>query len=178
LALYIQMSYMCGQRPWKDLRNLKWSNIKLDKKGYYLDFIISKTNTHLMLPLSKETMNLLNSLTKASEYIFVTENGEHLCQAAISSQFKKVKKYALLDNNLMIRDLRRTAITEMAMAGATTQEIEATTGWRCSNAVLKRYAVLRKETANNCLDKRLEFQKNNYAVSTNVEILPEAKSQT
>lgn len=176
LALYIHMAYTTAQRPFSDLRHMKWSNLKVDADGTpFLDFIIQKTNTHLILPLDKRTYNLLMSLERKSEYIFVSDKGSLLTGACITQQFKKVKKYAMLDDNLMIRDLRRSAVTEMAMAGATPMEIEAITGWHCTEAMLKRYAPMRFNTAKNALEKR-EAMRNANAISNSSEILREPTS--
>lgn len=166
LALYISIAYHTGMRPWSDLRNLKWSNLKLDKGGQYVvDFIIQKTSIHLLLPLAPEAAELLNSLPKISKYIFVTEDNRRFTQVTLTNQFNKVKKYACLDPNLTIRDLRRTAVTEMAQAGATTQEIQAMTGWRIPDAMLKRYAVLKLSTAKTGLEKRTKFRNESSAIS-------------
>lgn len=160
LALYLTVSYETAQRPWKDLRNLKWSNVVKDDTGAtILDFVISKTGVHLLLPLSDAVINILNGLPKNSEYVFVDEQGVRLTQSGLVSQYKKVKKYAMLSGALQIRDLRRSAITEMAMAGATVQEIEASTGWKCSEYVIRRYARLRLATAKHGLEKRTQFRK-------------------
>lgn len=160
LALYLLLAYETAQRPWRDLRDLKWENIKLDENGrQFVDFIISKTRTRLLLPLSKEAIKALNeakvtAYSGLSEYIFIDANCKRYTQSALTEQFKKMKKRAMLDPVLLIRDLRRTAITEMAMAGATTEEITASTGWRCTDSVIRRYSRLRKRTAERGLEKR------------------------
>lgn len=160
LSIYIELAYATAQRPWSDLRNLKWSNLKLDREGnYVLDFVLQKTNTHVVLPLSSQTSYILGSIPRKSEYIFADEDGARLHQQTLTVQFKKVKKYAMLDNSLMIRDLRRTAVTEMAMSGATSQEITAITGWRVSERVINRYAVMKLATAKNALTKREEYMR-------------------
>ena len=158
LALYIQMAYYTAQRPFSDLRSLKWENVRQTSDGTpILDFIIQKTGTHIMLPLEQEAYKMLMSLERKSEYIFVDNKGVHRTGQCITTQFKKVKEYAKLDENLLIRDLRRSAVTEMAMAGATGSEISAITGWTCTEAMLRRYAPMRLNTAKNALSKREKF---------------------
>lgn len=159
LALYIQLSYETALRPWSDLRHLKWENIKLDKDGQIvLDIIIQKTGVHLLLPLSKAATDILNTLPKISEYVFVNSEGSHLTQSTLTEHFIRMKRIAMLDNSLLIRDLRRTAVTEMAMSGATVSEITAATGWKVSQSIINRYAVIKQRTAKNCVTKREEFQ--------------------
>lgn len=155
LALYILLCYETAQRPWKDLFNLTWNSLKNDDQGgKYFDFEISKTKTHLMLPLSPTTIRALDSLPKTSSYIFVDESGKRVPQAKIYNQFQVVRKKIGLPEGLLIRDLRRTAVTELAERGCTPLEIEAITGWRCPDAVLRRYARVRLKTAQNALHKR------------------------
>jgi integrase len=172
LALYIRMAYETGQRPWSDLRELKWENVKVETNGdFYLDFIIAKTKQHILLPLSKDAKAALDALPRTtSEYIFVTETGQHLTSAAMFLQLARVKKIAGLNPSLSMRDLRRTAVTQMAMAGATVSEITACTGWRVSEKVLNRYAVLKYTTAKNCQEKRDKFRLENDSLSSSAKV--------
>lgn len=159
LALYVSLCYETAQRPWKDLRDLKWSNIVKDERGKYIfDIIISKTKTHLLIPLSGKAIELLNNTPRISEYVFVNAFGLRLTQQGISKQFNIVKDKAMLPKILQIRDIRRSVITEMAMSGATSLEIEAATGWRCTEAVIHRYARLRLVTAQHAMEKRNKFR--------------------
>ena len=48
LALYITMAYTTGQRPYSDLRELKWENFVKQGDRYILDFTIAKTNQHIL----------------------------------------------------------------------------------------------------------------------------------
>lgn len=157
LALYVLVGYSTAQRPFSDIRELKWDNLRQDGSTYILDFIISKTNTHILLPLDVCTTELLLSLKRVSEYIFVTSKGKRLTPTCISRQFNIVKFTSGVPKELMLRDLRRTAITEMAQSGATVSEITAITGWRGSEKLLSRYAVVKLETAKNALAKRATF---------------------
>lgn len=155
LALYILFAYETVQRPWKDLRNLAWSNIKADDKGrQYIDFEISKTKTHLLLPLSADAVKALETWPRISTLVFVSKNGQHLTFNQLHKQFQRVRKDADLPHELQIRDLRRTGITELAESGCNSLEIEAITGWRCPETVIRRYARVRLKTAQHALQKR------------------------
>lgn len=155
LALYLVMMYETAQRPWKDLRDLTWENIHQDTDGSrILDFVISKTKTHLMIPLSQVACLALDNTPKVSKFIFAGENGEVLTRQCISRQFDIVKKTCMLNPELQFRDLRRTAVTEMVQNGATGEEIKAVTGWRDGNGIIHRYARIRFLTAKNAMDKR------------------------
>ena len=179
LAAYIAIAYHTAQRPWSDLRNLKWDNLKLDRNGCnLLDFKIQKTGVRMLLPLSDEVMEVIKELPRLSEYIFVTNKGERLTQQTITTQFSLVKKYAMLDKALLIRDLRRTAVTEMAMSGATVSEITAATGWKVTDKIINRYAVMKLTTAQNCLNKRQSFRKSNVSTAEDTTVCREAAPET
>jgi integrase len=161
LALYLLICYETAQRPWQDLRNLKWSNLKQIEAGKWaLDFDVSKTNTHLIIPLSDAAKDAVFNAPKVSEYIFVNEKGRRYTEFPLKQQLDLIREEAAIPKNLQFRDLRRTAVTEMAISGCSTLEIEALTGWRCPDAVLRRYARVRLETAKNALKKRQELQGN------------------
>jgi integrase len=155
LALYLLMAYETAQRPWQDLRNLRWSDVKqLEDGSTVIDFKISKTGVHLILPLSNRAIDALKGHPKVSEIIFANPEGKFYSESAITRQLEKVKKDLDLPEELTFRDIRRTAITELAIAGCSTLEIEAITGWRCPESVLRRYARVRLKTAQNALQKR------------------------
>lgn len=154
LALYLRLAYETVQRPWQDLRNLKWDNIKDDVSGQVLDFVISKTNTRILVPLSPRAQTALKEQKRISEYVFADKIGTRPVRMAIHNHFKRVLEAAGLPEDLQIRDLRRTGVTEMAENGCTALEIEALTGWRCTEAVIRRYARVRLKTAQHALSKR------------------------
>lgn len=163
LALYIILCYETAQRPWQDLKNLKWENLTNDAKGNpFLDFVISKTNVHIILPLSNVAMSAIAEVAAKqpdnAQYIFSDEAGNVLTSNTIHVQFQKVKKLAMVRPELHIRDLRRTAITELAQSGATMSEITAITGWKGTESIIQRYARVRIETAINALAKRNKFR--------------------
>ena len=168
LALYITMAYTTGQRPYSDLRELKWENFVKQGDRYILDFTIAKTNQHILLPLDKPTENMLLNMPRVSEYIFTDKKGKRLSSTCITNQLHRVKSRCRIPEDLKMRDLRRTAVTELAQAGATVSEITAITGWKCSEKVLNRYAVMRLNTADNALAKRKAFQNDSLSKSSSV----------
>lgn len=159
LFMYVLLCYETAQRPWKDLTNITWNDIKTEKtdKGEertYLDLVISKTKTRLLVPLSATTVTALEAWPKISNFILVDEQGYRVNKFNLYKQFAEVKERAGLPAHLLIRDLRRTAFTELAENGASSLEIEAISGWRCPEAVIRRYARVRLKTAYNALQKR------------------------
>lgn len=154
LALYIVLAYETGVRPWIDLRNLKWENFKQHEDGnYIIDFVISKTNVHLMLPLSIGVRDILLSMARHNDYIFCNASGRHYTRQAISWQLDKVKESANLPKELQFRDIRRTVNTELAEKGATREELRSINGWK-SDRHIPRYARIRYGVAKNGLQKR------------------------
>jgi integrase len=158
LALYVSMAYATGQRPFSDLRGMKWDNLRQENGSWIFDFVIQKTNTRLMLPLDDKTVEILMGIERVSEYIFVDKKGRRLTPSCIASHLNTIKFKLGLPKELLLRDLRRTAVTEMAQGGATVSEITALTGWKTSEKMLNRYAVMRLATAQHALTKRTAFQ--------------------
>lgn len=158
LAMYLILAYETAQRPWRDLRDLKWESVREieqdGKRRLVFDFVISKTNTHIILPLSDRVIDLLDNRSRLDSYVFSEAKGKRLSAVCMQQQLEVVKREAKLPRELQFRDFRRTAITELAEAGCTTREIEAITGWRVSEAVIHRYARVRYKTALNAQAKR------------------------
>lgn len=165
LALYLIMAYETAQRPWRDLRELKWESVReIEQDGrrrLVLDFIISKTNTHIILPLSDRVIELLDNRPHFGVFVFTEASKKRLTSSCMQMHFENVKRKVGLPKELQFRDFRRTAITELAEAGCTTREIEAMTGWRVSEAVIHRYARVRYKTALNAQAKRDALRANN-----------------
>lgn len=161
LALYILICYETAQRPWQDLRNLRWDNLKVLANGKtVLDFTISKTNTHVVMPLSDRALSAIKAHPVTSPLIFCDARGRHYSSQAMTEQLDSIREEAGISKNLKFRDLRRTAITEMAISGCSTMEIEALTGWRVPDSVLRRYARVRYQTAVNAQAKREQLHEN------------------
>lgn len=161
LALYLLFMYETGQRPWSDIRNFKWENIRhvgtTNNLSYTLSFTIAKTGVHIQLPINADLVARLDSRKRYSEYIFAEEGGERKTQQALHNQFRRVKREAKLADNLQFRDIRRSLAVELVEAGATRDEIRSVFGWQ-GDSVVHRYARLRYQTAENALRKRDVYQ--------------------
>lgn len=115
LALGVCLLYDTGQRP-SDIMYLTYGKIKKDHLGFYIDITQQKRNADVKPALSKYTIGLLGgeeAVFKADPNAFVVSGYKNL--AAMRSAFDKVRK-ALKLPNIQLRDLRRTAITEMGEA--------------------------------------------------------------
>ncbi|HLZ65517.1 MAG TPA: tyrosine-type recombinase/integrase [Aliidongia sp.] len=71
--------------------------------------------------------------------------------------FREVREAAELPPSLQVRDLRRTAATEMIDAGLSDREVMAVGGWS-SPASLKPYIAISKQRTTNALEKRWAYQ--------------------
>ena len=155
LALYILFGYETGIRMWSDLRRLTYEMIHTDDKGgVVLEFTIAKTNVHLCLPLSNVIVDALKETGRTTGLIFMDDKGRLLTQGCFFRQFRAVKTAAMLPMHLQLRDLRRTAVTELVTSGATDREIAAITGWKNPGSVINRYARIRLQSAENGMNKR------------------------
>ena len=156
LALYLIIGYETGIRMWSDLRRLTWDNIREEAGVKVLDFVMAKTNVRIILPLSPVALASLKDTGNSSGPLFADDKGRLLSSVALTQQLNKVKRKALLPQELTFRDLRRSFVTDLATKGATISEITATMGWKSPNGVINRYARVRFDTALNAMQKKWE----------------------
>lgn len=169
LALYIRLGYETAQRMWSDLRFMEWRNIKVLEGHTVFDFIIAKTQTQLVIPLTPAVILALEEAPKISTYIFVDKKGSLLTSAAILYQFSKLKQKTGINKDLQLRDLRRSFVTDLAQSGATMQEIVAWTGWKAPQSIINKYARLRLPTAVNAMEKLQKFRNEDTGIHTEPE---------
>lgn len=115
LAVAVCLLYDTGQRP-SDVLYLTYGSIKQDKLGWYVDFTQRKTGAQVKPALSQYTLGLLGGpeavAARAPEDL-VVENYKNL--QALEKDFANLRA-ALGFEKIQLRDLRRTAITEMGEA--------------------------------------------------------------
>lgn len=122
IGLITYMLYEWGQRP-KDICELKWSNIDFDKQIVVIEQ--SKRGATVKLPISTGLFEMLKQQhhdIPTSEYVAPLRKrwGKWMPYTAVilSRHFHAVAKLAKLPDDLQLRDLRRTAITESIEGGA------------------------------------------------------------
>lgn len=96
-----------------ELFNLKWSNIDFDYG--FIDLLETKSGKSRKIPISEKLMNLLNSLDKVSEYVFINPETK-LPYTDIKHSFSSVLKKAKI-NDFRFHDLRHTVATRLVEAG-------------------------------------------------------------
>ena len=86
--------------------------------------------------------------------LIINNKGKGITQAGFQKQFSNIRRKAGL-SHLRFHDLRGTAITRLANAGATTPEIASISGHSLQSVdnILKHYLVHTDKQASNAIDK-------------------------
>jgi integrase len=131
LHLPVLLALFTGQRP-GDLINMQFgkvgTNIPFYKDGY---LYVKQRKTKALVKIRaispiREILDL-EAIKRPGGFILVNTRGKRWTSAGFASQFSKLKIAAGF-NGLRFYDLRGTAATNLAMAGATNQQIAAITG--------------------------------------------------
>lgn len=153
LAVGVCLMYDTGQRP-SDVLELQNKHIKKDDSGYYLDFTQAKRGAKVQPALSPYTMDLLNAHGGTTQYA-----GKYLVDCVNLAQFrlayKKVRDALDLPKELQLRDLRRTALSQM---GAASDDQMASVSGHQDRNMLNIYSLKNRQ-------KALEAQKARYATT-------------
>ena len=160
IGLITHMSYDWAQRV-GDMRNLKWSAIDLDNSR--LDIIQSKRGAEVHLPISEGLLKML--VQQKEDFDFQdyvaprtspkNNSYSHYTLNEISKLINEVKDEANLPKELQVRDLRRTAITEMVEAGVDLVSIMQVSGHQ-SVASVQPYLVNTYSGASSALERRFK----------------------
>jgi integrase len=145
LAMTIALMYDTAQRP-GDIMKVEWSDYKEDNHGRYLAITQNKTGAVVYPSVSKYTSSLLNKIGDKSGTKIIT-SGIIRCRL----QLAEVKHILGLDSSLQLRDLRRTAITEMS--GSTDDQIMSVSG-HTNRQQLSTYSVRQRDKAQETQNKR------------------------
>ncbi len=150
MATAILLALELGQRI-GDVRTIAWDHYE---DGVF-SFAQGKTGTEVVVPAGDALTTLLETATrKAGSPIVVCETtGEPYSEFLIRNVFARVRKAAGVSAELQLRDLRRTAITELSDAGATTDEMMAVSGHK-TRAVLEVYSRKTAAKAQAAIAKR------------------------
>lgn len=106
----ITMALQTGMRR-GEILNLKWSNIKCG----YIELLETKSGKMRNIPISSTLQDVLNSLSKDSEYIFVNPK-TNKPYTDIKKAWHKVLDDANIEN-LRFHDLRHTVATRLVEKG-------------------------------------------------------------
>lgn len=161
VAGILRTAYETAQRL-TDIRLLEWRDIQED--GCSLNIHQQKTNSFVCVPLSEGYITFMQQhfehMQHLSPWVFPKANGEPFSEVYLSQVVASIRDAAGLPKALQARDMRRTAITQMLDAGATTGEIRSISG-HMNEASLRPYMVIhnrgRNQAAENAASKRQLF---------------------
>ena len=158
IGLIFHMSYELAQRV-GDMRKLTWKSI--DFANRRMDLEQSKRGAEVHLPISESLLKMLVQQKKDfdfQEYVAPRTSPKnnsysHYTLNEISKLINEVKDEANLPQELQVRDLRRTAITEMVEAGVDLVGIMQVSGHQSVQSV-KPYLVNTYSGASTALERR------------------------
>lgn len=142
MRLALEMALWTGQRQ-SDLLKLKWSSYD----GNRLAFRQGKRGRRVDMPLPKPLRQILDELIRRADTILTAPSGEPWRTDPRPTHFQHLWRRTTLEaglDGLHFHDLRGTACTRLAEAGATPSEIAAMLGWSLSsvNRMLDTYQAM------------------------------------
>jgi len=152
LALFVSLAYDTAQRP-SDILSLTWDNIKEDTA---LSIDQQKTGASVCVPFTDRSKGLLQERRDKlpdTKMVVSTKTGLKFHLTNLHKEFIMVRNELGLSQSLQLRDLRRTALTELGNAGATEDEIMAVSGHK-SRQVVSVYVKKTDQQAMNAMNKR------------------------
>ena len=136
-----------GQRQ-GDLLKLRWSNYEVG----HISFRQGKTGRQVSIPCTKALKQMLDGLPRTSEFILTTTTGKPWTARYFKRRWAETsEKAGIVD--LHFHDLRGTAVTMLAEAGATTPQIASITGHslKTVTGILDHYLARTKTLANEAM---------------------------
>ena len=158
IGLIFHMSYELAQRV-GDMRNLTWKSIDFTNKR--MDLEQSKRGAEVHLPIGDNLLRMLIQQKEDfnfQEYVAPRTSPKNNVYSnytinEIHKLNNEVKEEANLPKELQVRDLRRTAITEMVEAGVDLVSIMQVSGHQ-SVASVRPYLVNTYSGASSALERR------------------------
>lgn len=154
IALATRIAYDTSL-PQQDILALQWP--QFDGQGLAVRQIKPRGDqTELWLPLSRETIAVMEKMKKTSTHIIVSEETKkpYTDRNVFSRIFRRFRDRAGARSDLTFHDLRRTALTEFGNRGATNAEIVKFSGHDINSRVLKTYVRPDRTAAENAARKR------------------------
>lgn len=149
------LMYDTAQRP-TDVLNMKTELVRQDDMGYYVELRQSKTKKKVNVPLSEEAVGWLDipNYSHGSEFLI----GSKMELGDFRYLFNVYKEGAGLPAKLQLRDLRRTALTEAGLGGATDDQMKALSG-HSARGMLDIYSLSTRIKALDAFKARHEARK-------------------
>ena len=122
MALALMLGLWTGQRQ-GDLLRLTWKAYD----GQFIRLRQSKTDVHVTVPVGKPLKAILDTTSRLSPFIISSEDDRPYTSDGFRASWRKTCDRAGV-KGLTFHDLRGTAVSRLASAGATEMEIAAITG--------------------------------------------------
>ncbi|MBF0383181.1 MAG: tyrosine-type recombinase/integrase [Magnetococcales bacterium] len=162
IALAVSIAYDTSL-PQQDILALTWD--QFDGEGLNVNQKKKRGGKEIWVPLSPQTIKILNSQEKQSTYIIVSEvDGKPYIDLNVevnrvrcrsfSRIFRKFRKRAGIERHITFHDIRRTALTEYGNSGATTAEIVSLSGHQMNSRILDVYVKPDRKAGQNAAKKR------------------------
>lgn len=158
VGLIVLLCYEWGQRP-VDIQHLRWSSIDFDNDTVTIKQ--KKRGATVELPLDPDLKKTL--LKQKEDYDFqelvaprfrkMDNSYRPYTGATMSDISRKILEEAGLPDHLQVRDLRKTAITEMVSAGVETTQVMSVSGHKSIKS-LNPYIKHTREAASSALTRR------------------------
>ena len=127
MALALMLGLWTGQRQ-GDLLRLTWNAYD----GQFIRLRQSKTRVHVTVPVGKPLKAILDTTSRLSPFIISSEDDRPYTSDGFRASWRKTCERAGV-KGLTFHDLRGTAVSRLASAGATEMEIAAITGHAVSD---------------------------------------------
>jgi integrase len=172
LRIALAVALHTGQRQ-GDLLRLTWSAYD----GRAITLKQSKGGRTVYIPCTKALLATLEALPRRSTQILTRSDGTPWTRDAFKQAWRDAFKKAGIADDLHFHDLRGTAVTMLAEAGATVPEIATITGHSPQHAqkILDRYLARTRELAESAIAKLDEHRRNKANLQTEVQttVLPQ-----
>ena len=156
VGLLVRINVELGQRI-EDIRLSTWTNYDLEEKLYSRE-VIQKTKERIAgIPMSEDLVQMLEDQKK--DYSFQEWVVPHpmklkpYSENNIGRVFRQIMNAANLPEELQLRDIRRTVLSDLANCGATDTEIMSYSGHK-SRESLSPYVLINTSQARNAAAKR------------------------
>jgi integrase len=149
------LQYM-AQRP-GDVLQLTWGQYDRAKSSIRLRQ--QKTKAFLDVPIDPALVDHLNGVQRSDRCLMiVTYQGKPVSYRAFNQRFLRIAKRAGVD--AQARDLRRTAMVNMALAGATTAQIASVSGHsiEATQRILETYLPRNFELGKAAIERLVEYR--------------------
>jgi integrase len=154
------------QRP-GDMLSLTWGAFDQRRKAWFIRQ--TKRGVEVFVPPTTRLERVLDGARKkavaaalggdiSGQFVCPTATGKRWQRRDFTMTARMIARAAGIPDDLQIRDLRRTAATEGASAGATPLELMAVGGWQ-NQASIRPYLVQTAEQAMACQVKREAYRK-------------------